>query len=210
MGDEMNCVDCTTLFSEYYDSHTLGDGFLEPDVAEEITAHLAACESCRLAYQSYVTLFTQVKNLPEVPLPENYHKNLVRHVKKNLLRPDYTKRPVKKSPFPRRFAAVASLMAVAASLIFVLAMWNVHPTPVTPDAYIPFVPFGAVDDTLQPPIQGRGGLDIVFVDEPEAPEDVPTPRRNSTLLAVSVSVIVVGTLGGVILIFGRLRHAKDE
>jgi len=211
-GDDMDCNNFRDLFSEYYDRQTSGKISYD-----EMTAHLAKCESCAAAYAEYAALFDDVRSLPEPELPEGFHDMLMEYVQENKGRPEFiVTRPSKRKKYI--ITRMSPLMAVAASLIFAVVWFAgvFQPAP-EPNGYIPIAPLDGtigiapVDGELPFP-GGRmtppdNGVGIVPLDiEIEYPLEEEPRTRSNLLLATAICAILAGTFCGVLVILGRARR----
>jgi len=206
----MRCENFRDLFSEYYDGQTTGE-----ISHKEIAAHLAECEACAAEYAEYSALLDEVRNLPEPELPQGFHESLMGYVRENnsVLKPVFARTPNKRKR--HIIARVAPLMAVAASLIFVVVWFaGVFQTEPPHNGYMPIVPMDGIVGIVPaqgelPPIEGRGfPPDSEPETEPSYIEIVCFQQRprNNLLLFATIGVILVMTLGGVIVITRRTKN----
>ena len=229
----VKCNDIQALFSEYYDS-LRGEDALEEATRAEIAAHLLKCASCVAEFEKYSRFLEEVRNLPDVDTPMDFHENLMEYVE-TYNHDDVHKmppRPAKpKQPIFRRFApwvaAAASLIAV---FIWMVGYFSPQRTFEQTTYHQPIISFGGVPispatedvekvEFYKWGMEGRAVGDFyTFEDGNEVPhfygvatgaltiEKLQTGRGN-TIVAVMAVVVLVFTGGGIFAVY-KLRKRE--
>lgn len=98
----MNCEEIRKNLDLYIDSEILSD-----EERESIRAHLEECEACRREYEEMNKINEELKKLAEVELPKDFHKNLMKEIRKS----NGKKEPFFKRHYRWSMAAAAVLLA---------------------------------------------------------------------------------------------------
>jgi hypothetical protein len=111
----MNCEEIRGKLDDYIDSEILSD-----EERAEIQAHLEKCEECRREYEDMVKIKEELKKLADVELPKQFHKNLMKQIRKTNTR--------KEPFFKKNYKWVTAVAAVLIIGVFTTAGILVIPT----------------------------------------------------------------------------------
>lgn len=92
------CKEYAQSISEYL------DGALNEKEQQRLLAHIESCEGCRAYLGELAAMQDALAKLPEVELPEGFHKGVMEKVR--------TKKRAKKAALWKRYAAVAACAAI--------------------------------------------------------------------------------------------------
>jgi len=122
----MDCRKAQSLFSACFDNDISAE-------IPELEAHFKTCDTCAAEFYEYAKLINEVRALPEPELPRNLPQTLVSYVKRN-----------RKQKRSTAFMWASTVVAAAASLIFVFVWFATAPEAATEGFIEPFA------------IEGRG------------------------------------------------------
>ncbi|MCL2665872.1 MAG: DUF4349 domain-containing protein [Defluviitaleaceae bacterium] len=73
-AQNVSCEEAYLLFSVCF------DGEADADEHKNLQAHFDSCEKCRAEFEKYCAFFSDLHNLPEEPLPQDFHENVMRRI----------------------------------------------------------------------------------------------------------------------------------
>jgi len=232
----VKCNDIQALFSEYYDS-LHGEDALEDAACAEVAAHLHKCALCVAEFEKYSRFLEEVRNLPDVDTPMDFHENLMEYVETHIHNDVYKipPRPAKpKQPTFRRFAPwVAAAVSLIAVLIWMVGYFSPQRTFEQTTHHQPIISFGGVPifpatedveeiEFYKWGMEGRAGRAVgdfyTFEDGNEVSHfyGVATGSliiekfqtgRGNTIVAIMAVVVLVFTGGGIFAVY-KLRKRE--
>lgn len=118
----MDCEKANELMSLYIDA--------ELDIQEinELETHIKNCTSCQNELNHLLYIVDNLKSMPQLELPNNFHDELINNIKINY--PEYSKNNDKNYDFkkfiPKNWRMLSGIAVAACFVIFISTMWNTN------------------------------------------------------------------------------------
>lgn len=116
----MDCEKANELMSLYIDAD------LDIQEINELEAHIKNCSSCQSELNHLLYIVDNLKSMPQLELPDNFHNELINNIKINF--PEYSKSNNKKYDFKKfiskNWRMLSGTAVAACFIIFISTMWN--------------------------------------------------------------------------------------